>query len=147
MRDVADLALLDTGDCGADPGGVAILVANLKDTFVCGGGVHDLFRFFDGVGHGFFAVDVMAGFERGQDMLGVEPERCSDDDGVEVFAIEEGAIVGVGGDLVPAGFVQLSEARRVDIGSCYDFYAGDTEEAANEFVAAAAGADDSQSEG
>jgi hypothetical protein len=42
VRDVADLALLDTGDRGSDPGGVAILVANLKDTFVCLSSVDDL---------------------------------------------------------------------------------------------------------
>ena len=107
----------------------------------------DLCGVFDGVGHGLFAVDVVAGFERRQDVLGVQAERRGDDDGVEVFAIEERAIVGVGGYLVSAGLVQLGEARRVDIGGGGDFDSGNAEEAADEFLAAAAGADDAEAEG
>ena len=147
MGDVADLALLDTGDCGANPGRVAVLVADLEDALVRRGGVDDLCGVVDGVGHGFFAVDVVTGFERGQDVLGVEAERRGDDDGVEVFAIEQGTIVGVGGNLVAAGFVQLGEAWRVDVGGRDNFDSGDAKEAADEFVAAAAGTDDAEPEG
>ncbi len=147
VGDVADLALLDAGDRGADPRRVAILVADLEDAFVGGGGVDDLCGVVEGVGHGLFAVDVVAGFERGQHVLGVEAERCGDDDGVEVFAIEKSAVVGGGGDLVSAGFVELGETRRIDVGGGDDFYSGDAKEAADEFLAAAAGADDAERKG
>src|SRR5437868_3359161 len=76
-------------------------------------------------------------------MLRVKPEGRGDDDSVEVLPIKQRAIVGDGGNLVSAGLVELGEARLVDVCGRGYFDTGDTKEAANQFVAAAAGADDS----
>jgi hypothetical protein len=72
-------------------------------------------------------------------VLGVEAERGGDDYGVEVFAVEEGAEVAVGRDFIAADVVELGEAGGVDVGGGGDFYAGDTEEAADEFLGRSGG--------
>ena len=147
MGDVADLAGLHTGDGGADPGAVAVLVANLVDAFAGGGRRGDPPGFLDGVGHGLFAVDVMAAPECREDVAGVEAERGGDDDRIKILAVQERAIVRVGRDGVAADLIELSEARLVDVGCGDDADTGDAEEVADELFAAAAGADDADPEG
>lgn len=57
----------------------------------------------------------MAAFERGDDVAGVEAEWSGDDDGVEVFAVEEGAEIFVRGDGIATDLIELVEAWLVDV--------------------------------
>ena len=73
--------------------------------------------------HGFFLVDLLAGIERSDEMLGVEMLRRGDQHGVDGFIVEQVAVIeigfGVGNDLL--GVVQ---ALGVDIGERNDLGIG-----------------------
>ena len=74
------------------------------------GGVH---------GHGFFAEDVLAGFEGRDGGFGVSERRGADGHHIDVFAGEQVAVVGVGvRDVEVAG--ELSRAARHGVGRSHD---------------------------
>jgi hypothetical protein len=74
-------------------------------------------------GHGLFAVEVFAGCERGDKVLGVEVHGRGVDDGVNVLAFEQahGVVVGLYagnfgfGDVAPAG-VSVCDGHALDVG-------------------------------
>ena len=63
-----------------------------------------------GVGHGFFAVDIFAGGDCVEGYAAMEMVAGGDDDGVDVFAIEERAVVAGGGNVGAVGFFGGGEA-------------------------------------
>ena len=94
-------------------------------------------------GHGLFLVDVLAGVERGDEVLGVKVLRSGDEDGVDGRIFQEVAIVA----MLPGGGrdgARLFQAAGVDVGHAGAFGVGAGEGFAQQFAAAGAGADDAE---
>jgi hypothetical protein len=74
----------------------ALLAAGLEDALVPPHGVHHGSRFADGVGEGFFAVNILARSCRFDGNDGVPVLGHGDEDGVDVFALKQLAEVQIG---------------------------------------------------
>jgi hypothetical protein len=125
------------GDGGVDlaeasgtgqPGGAlegahrALLRAVLQHHAVAIYGIHQRTAFRDGVGHGFFQIDVLAGADRRQRDERVPVVGHGDRDGVDVIACEQLAEIPVGG----AVFVALGGIRpRLGGGACLAVHIAD----------------------
>ena len=94
------------------------------------------------MGDGLLAVDVLAGAHGGDGDGHVPVVGRADDDGVDVFAVEDVAVVeavgGVGGGELGFGF---QAARFVDVAAGDDFVLFGELQLAQEILAASAGAD------
>ena len=129
-------------------GGVAAgseLVADLDGALTAGafrGGAH-LLRLVHGEGHGLFDVDMLAGVERANEMLGVEVLGSGDEDGVDCGIFEEVAIIGMLPGVGSDG-ARFFQAAGVDVGHAGAFGVGAAEGVAEEFGSAGAGADNSE---
>ncbi len=94
-------------------------------------------------GHGLLDVDVLAGVERGDEVLGMQVLGSGDDNGVDRGIFQEAAIVemGAGGGSDGARFVQ---AAGVDVGHAGALGVGAGKGVAQELRAARASADDGE---
>ena len=69
--------------------------ALLENTLGCASGVGDLTTILRRDRHRLFAIHILADLERGDGHLLVEVDGRGDDDGVDIFALEQLAIFGV----------------------------------------------------
>ena len=100
VLDLAELAAADEGDGILEALAGARLGAALHEAVVLAGGLDHLPAFPDVVRDGLLDVDVLAGLSGGDGDPGMRVIRRGDRDGVDVFAFEQLAEVGVGVELV-----------------------------------------------
>ena len=129
------------GECGR-----LCLAANLQHPAGVFGGGDDARAFLQRPRHGLFDVDVFAGREGVKDDLLVPVVRRGDDDGVNVFVIEYGAIVANGLDAIAELFFGALQAAVVEIGDGNSFGSRDGQELINQLFAANAAADESEAD-
>ena len=108
------------------------------------GGAHAL-GVVDGERHGLFLIDVLAGIERGGEMLAMEMLRRGDQDGVDGFVVEQIAVVEIG---LGVGRNQFGvfETLGIDIGEGDELGVGAGDGGFNVLHAAVAGADDAEAD-
>ncbi len=95
--------------------------------------------------HGLFLVDVLAGVERGGEVLAVQVLRGGDEDGVDVLVVEQVAVVEVGLG-VGRDRLDVFEAPGVDVGGADAFHVVAGERLLQDLGAAGAGADDAEAD-
>ena len=144
MPERAELAGGDQLHAFLECGGFPVAEVDQVDHAVAGrlpGGSGDLPGFGERNGQRFFAEQMLAGLERGQTRLGVEPVRRDDVHGVN--AIEQFAQAA--GDVCDAVFRgELCGARRQHVVAGGEFDAGHFAELFGMVVGHAAGADDAE---
>ena len=97
-----------------------MLQSNLHDAIRVLRRCEALLSFGDRPGHGLFAVEIFAGFESVAEMLSVQMQRRSDNNGVDVFRIEQAAMIVI--RLNATGhFFGFIAAAVVNIGDCDQF--------------------------
>ncbi len=96
-------------------------------------------------GHGLFAIEVLAGLERGDEVLGVEVHGCGIDDGIDVFAFEQAHGIVVGVDAGNFGFGHVAAAR-VSVGHGHALDVGLSQGVIQILHAAIAGADEADTD-
>ena len=97
---------------------------------------------FDGVRHGLLAVHVFAGGAGVFEDAAVVVVHGGDDDGIDVFAVEDGAVVASGEDAgIPDGFAGGDVASVIEIADTDALDAGNAERGVKVFASANAGAD------
>src|ERR1035437_1295248 len=87
--DLAEVALADPAFCVFEFAGAFVLQAELDDLFGGAGGLEAGAGLLDVPGHGFFAVEVLAGGQGGEEILRVQVEGRGVDDRVDVLAVEQ----------------------------------------------------------
>ncbi len=92
--DLADGALVDQRLHLLDDAHVAHVVAEVELEAALAGGAQDAVAALDGDGHRLLEVDGLAGLQGGDGVLLVEEVRRGDEDGVDVLAREQLAVVG-----------------------------------------------------
>ena len=103
---------------------------------------------FDGVRHGLLAVDVFAGGAGVFEDVAMLVVHGGDEDGVDVFAIEDGAIVAGGGDAgIFYGFLRGDVAAVIQVADSDALDAGHVERSLEVFASANAGADGGEAHG
>ncbi len=106
------------------------------------GGAHAL-GVVHGERHGLFLVDVLAGVQRGDEVLAVQVLRGGDQDGVDGLVVEQVAVVeiglGSGHDLL-----RVFQALGVDVGESQEFGIGAIDYFADQGHATIARADDAE---
>ena len=104
--------------------------------------------FFHGVRHGLFAVDVFAGGAGVFKNVAVLVVHHGDDDGVDIFAVENGAIVASGGNVgIADSFLRGDMAAVVKIADRDAFDSGNLRGSLQQFASANAGADAGEAHG
>ncbi len=101
-----------------------VLRSDLEDTagsLLC---LDDFEPVFDLLDHGLLAVDILAGVHGVDGDLGMPVVGSADDDGVDVLALEDLAVVACGEDPVAPEFADAGEATVVDVGCGGDFDTG-----------------------
>ena len=156
--DLAEAAGADELDDAADGGDGAVLGAGLEDAGVAADGRDELAAFVERDGDGFFAVDVFAGLGGVDGHEGVPVVGGDDDDGVDIGAGEDFAVVVVGGaggvgaggaaggdDGIDGGFGGIA-ADAIDIADGEELDGGVAGEAAEMAGTHAADADEGEGE-
>ena len=101
-----------------------------------------------GVRHGLFAVNVFAGGAGVFKNVAVLVVHHGDDDGVDIFAVEDRAIVAGGGNAgIADGFLRSNVAAVVQIADRYAFNPGNLRGSLQQFTSANAGADAGKAHG
>jgi hypothetical protein len=100
------------------------------------------------MGHGLFAVDVFAGGAGVFENVAMLVVHGGDENGVDVFAIENGAIVATGGDAgILYRFLRGDVAAVIKVADGDALYAGNVERSLEMFASANAGADGGEAHG
>ena len=111
-------------------------------------GLHHGESFFHGVRHGLLAVNVFAGGAGVFENLAVLVVHHGDDDGVDIFAVEDGAIVAGGGNAgIADGFLRGNMAAVVKIADRDAFNPGNLRGSLQQFASANARADAGEAHG
>lgn len=142
MGDIADLAALNAFNRGANPRSIAILMSHLKDLLAGIGSLHDVIVLRDGEGHRLLAVHMTPALERRDNMLRVETQRRGNDDRIEILAIKQRPIVGVGRHVVAAQLVDLLEPRLIHVSGRDDGHTRNPQKVAEQLLPSAAWPDD-----
>jgi hypothetical protein len=135
----AEAAVADEVGGEAVHGHGALLAADLKDAVVAAGGADDGASFGEVDGEGFLGVDVFAGLAGVYGAQGAGVVGGADDDPVDVFVVEEAAVVGVDAPLLVAFGGSVMGAFEEAVGDGDNF--GGFRELIDEEVGAVAGAD------
>ena len=146
QRDLAQLAGVDVFALGLQvvlPG--ALLHAYLADALVDARGFDDGGAFLDGAGQRLFDVEILAGVERVDGDGGVPMIRNAHERGIDIFLLDEFAVVGVSAG---AGGVFLGQAdvRFVDVAEAHDIDDIRLDEVAHVVTAAVAAADQAEAD-
>ena len=88
------------------------------------GGCQAFVGFGDRPGHGLLGIEILAGSQRVQEMAIVTVQGAGHDDGVDIFHVEQAAIVVEGLNVGNLAF-RLVAAAAVDVGHGYEFDVGD----------------------
>ena len=103
---------------------------------------------FDGVRHGLLAVDVFAGGAGVFEDVAMLVVHGGDEDGVDIFAIENGAIVARGRDAgIFDRFLRGDVAAVIEVANGDALNAGNVERSLEMFASANAGADGGEAHG
>ena len=128
--------------------GADALAADADHPIVFVGGFEHGEPVFDGVRHRLLAVDVFAGGAGVLKNVTMLVVHGGDEDGVDVFAVENGAIVAGRGDAgILDGFLGGDVAAVIQIANRNALHAGDAERSFEVFTSANAGADGSEANG
>jgi hypothetical protein len=119
-----DFAAVNPFDRLLVPGGIAVLMSDLEDLLVLGDGLRDLVALVWPECERLLSVDRPAALDRGDYLLGMKGGRGSDEDGIDLLACEEFAIVSVSRNLLSDEGIHLGKARLVYIADAGDLDAG-----------------------
>ena len=151
LHDAAEAAALDEINGVAEVRPTALLHAALEDLLAGADCFGEGFAFFNGVGDGLLEVDVFARGEGVDGHFDVMVVGSGDEDGVDVFVVEDGAVVevagGFGGSEAGAAGDDRIAAGLVDVADGEDLVGGDFVGTVEEGAHTLAGADDSDTEG
>ena len=147
-EDFAELAgIVNLFGLGVEHGTDA-LAADGDHAIVLVRGLHHGESVFDGVRHGLLAVDVFAGGAGIFEDVAMLVVHGGDEDGVDILAIEDGAIVAGGGDVgILDGFPRGGVAAVVEVADGDALNAGNLERSFEMFASANAGADGGEANG
>lgn len=99
-------------------------MSDLEDLLVLGDGLRDLVALVWPECERLLSVDRPAALDRGDYLLGMKGGRGSDEDGIDLLACEEFAIVSVSRNLLSDEGIHLGKARLVYIADAGDLDAG-----------------------
>ena len=142
MGDLAKRALLDEPVRLRIGVVVVALVPDLQEFARALGGLCHLARFVDAVGDSFLAELMFARLQRVEGHRRVQVQRSGDDDRLDVFAFQQGAVVAVALRAELRQFDSANAVRRVDVAHGDHLRAGHAHQLAQEVLSLRARADD-----
>jgi hypothetical protein len=146
VGDVSDLAFADALDHLLKPGRVTILMPHLEMFAAAAHRVDNPFAVLDGEAHRFFAIDVPAALQRGDDVFGVKTERRSDDHGINVARLQEATMIAIDGRIFACNLSRGGEAWFVNVAESGKAHAGYPQEISHQFLSPAAGANNAEAD-
>ncbi len=93
--------------------------------------------------HGLFLVDVLAGVERGDEVLAMQVLRRGDEHRVDALVVQQVAVIEISLGAGRDG-ARVFQALGVDVGDAHEFGIGTGQRLAHDLRAAVAGADDAE---
>ncbi len=144
LSDLSQLAGLNAVQHFAIPGSIVILQSHLVMLTRALHRVANATTSFDGERHAFLAINVMSAFEHGRDVIGMEGERCRDDDGIDIVGVEELAMIVINGRILTGDLAARCKPRLINIAKSSKANTGHAQKSSHELLSAAADTDDAE---